>query len=224
MVGVVLATILGTLVGIGRLSTNWLAARASPAVYVETLRDIPVLLQLFFWYGLLQALPAPRQAFNPSPRRVPVQPRHPVADAEIVAGPSLGARGLRGRAGRHPRLVARAADRRQDATGVRPPVWPVGVLLMVGLPHRCLGGARRAVHLGRAGAAGLQLQPAASTISPEYARAADRPGRSTPRPTSPRSCAPASWRCRRASGRPPARSGCVAARCCAGSSCRRRCG
>ena len=66
MVGVVLATILGTLVGIGRLSPNWLLSRIT-AVYVETLRDIPLLLQLFFWYALLQTLPAPRQALHPDP-------------------------------------------------------------------------------------------------------------------------------------------------------------
>ena len=48
-IGIVLATILGTLIGIGRLSSNWLLAKLT-AFYVETLRDIPVLLQLFFWY------------------------------------------------------------------------------------------------------------------------------------------------------------------------------
>lgn len=48
VVGVVLATILGTLIGIGRLSTNWLLARLT-GFYVETIRDIPLLLQLLFW-------------------------------------------------------------------------------------------------------------------------------------------------------------------------------
>ena len=61
MIGIVLATILGTLIGIGRLSSNWLLAKIT-AFYVETLRDIPLLLQLLFWYVLLQGLPAPRQA------------------------------------------------------------------------------------------------------------------------------------------------------------------
>ena len=51
MIGIVLATILGTLIGIGRLSGNWLLARLT-AFYVETLRDIPLLLQLLFWYTL----------------------------------------------------------------------------------------------------------------------------------------------------------------------------
>ena len=49
-IGVVLATVLGTLIGIARLSSNWLLSRLS-AVYVEVLRDVPLLLQLLFWYG-----------------------------------------------------------------------------------------------------------------------------------------------------------------------------
>ena len=48
VVGVVLATILGTLIGIGRLSKNWLMAKLT-AFYVETICDLPLLLQLLFW-------------------------------------------------------------------------------------------------------------------------------------------------------------------------------
>src|SRR4051794_1169192 len=64
VIGVVLATVLGTLVGIARLSANWLLSRLA-AVYVEALRDIPLLLQLLFWYVLMQGLPAARQAWKP---------------------------------------------------------------------------------------------------------------------------------------------------------------
>src|SRR5437899_5784416 len=64
VIGIVLATVIGTLVGISRLSANWLLSRLA-AVYVETLRDIPLLLQLLFWYVLMQALPAARAAFRP---------------------------------------------------------------------------------------------------------------------------------------------------------------
>lgn len=64
VIGIVLATILGTLIGISRLSANWLLSRLA-AVYVETLRDIPLLLQLLFWYVLMQGLPAARAAFRP---------------------------------------------------------------------------------------------------------------------------------------------------------------
>src|SRR5689334_13521601 len=64
VIGIVLATIVGTLVGIARLSANWLLSRLA-AVYVEALRDIPLLLQLLFWYVLMQGLPAARQAWKP---------------------------------------------------------------------------------------------------------------------------------------------------------------
>mgnify|MGYP001025552367 FL=1 len=60
--GIVLATIVGFLVGVLRLSSNWLVARLA-AVYVETLRNIPLLLQIVFWYfGVLAALPSVRQS------------------------------------------------------------------------------------------------------------------------------------------------------------------
>lgn len=65
LVGILLATLIGTLVGIARLSRNWLIARLA-TVYVEGLRNIPLLLQLFLWYSLLTAiLPSPRQALHP---------------------------------------------------------------------------------------------------------------------------------------------------------------
>jgi len=65
-IGIVLATILGTIVGVARLSSNWLVARMA-SIYVEMLRNIPLLLQLFVWYGVLLALPPMRQALNPVP-------------------------------------------------------------------------------------------------------------------------------------------------------------
>ena len=57
-IGIVLATLIGTIVGISRLSTNWLV-RQLAALYVETIRNIPLLVQLFFWYFavILTALP-----------------------------------------------------------------------------------------------------------------------------------------------------------------------
>jgi len=56
-IGIVLATFLGFVIGIARLSRNWLLARMA-SVYVEVIRNIPLLLQLLFWYNaVLQALP-----------------------------------------------------------------------------------------------------------------------------------------------------------------------
>ncbi len=60
--GIVFATILGFLIGIARLSSNWLIAKIA-TVYVETIRNLPLLLQLMFWYfAVLKNLPAPRQS------------------------------------------------------------------------------------------------------------------------------------------------------------------
>ena len=66
-VGIMLATVLGFAVGLARLSTNWLLSRLA-LVWVEGFRNIPLLLQLFFWYfAVLRYLPAPRQSLEPLP-------------------------------------------------------------------------------------------------------------------------------------------------------------
>jgi general L-amino acid transport system permease protein len=62
VIGIFLATIRGFLIGIARLSSNWIVARLA-TVYVETLRNLPLLLQLLFWYGaVLKPLPGPKQS------------------------------------------------------------------------------------------------------------------------------------------------------------------
>ena len=60
--GIVFATVLGFIIGIARLSTNWLVARLA-AVYVELIRNLPLLLQLLFWYNaVLKVLPEMRDS------------------------------------------------------------------------------------------------------------------------------------------------------------------
>lgn len=62
--GVVAATILGFIIGVARLSNNWLVAKIS-LVYIEVIRNIPLLLQIFFWYfAVLSNLPSPRQSVD----------------------------------------------------------------------------------------------------------------------------------------------------------------
>ncbi|WP_318463468.1 amino acid ABC transporter permease [Photobacterium leiognathi] len=64
VLGIILATIIGFIMGIARLSSNWLISRLA-AVYIEVFRNIPLLLQIFFWYfAVLQALPSPRQSVS----------------------------------------------------------------------------------------------------------------------------------------------------------------
>ncbi len=65
VIGNIITLILGTIVGVARLSTNWLVSRLA-AIYIEVLQNIPVLLQLFFWYAMFyEILPSPRQALAP---------------------------------------------------------------------------------------------------------------------------------------------------------------
>jgi general L-amino acid transport system permease protein len=131
--GIVLATILGTVMGIARLSSNWLIRKLAQ-VYVETFRNIPLLLQLFFWWAMLRvSAPAPRQAWELLPgvlvtNRGFVYPV-PVADPVhhwIVLALALGIAGAIG--------VSRWAKRRQALTGAQFPSGWVGVGLVLGLP------------------------------------------------------------------------------------------
>src|SRR5215813_9854876 len=64
IVGCIFATILGFLIGIARLSPNWLIARLGGA-YVEAIRNLPLLFQILFWYlAVLGAMPAPRNSIG----------------------------------------------------------------------------------------------------------------------------------------------------------------
>ena len=64
VIGIILCTILGVTIGIGRLSQNYLIAKAAEW-YVEIFRNVPLLLQIFFWYyGALRLLPLPENAIS----------------------------------------------------------------------------------------------------------------------------------------------------------------
>ena len=64
VLGIIFASILGFLLGVGRLSRNWLISKIA-MVYIEIFRNVPLLLQIMFWYfGVLRNLPSPRQAIN----------------------------------------------------------------------------------------------------------------------------------------------------------------
>jgi general L-amino acid transport system permease protein len=66
-IGIVLATLLGGAIGLARLARNAML-RALAGAYVEFLRNVPLLVQLFFWYALItEALPGPREALSPLP-------------------------------------------------------------------------------------------------------------------------------------------------------------
>jgi general L-amino acid transport system permease protein len=131
--GIVFATILGTLIGIARLSSNWLVRKLA-LVYVEVFRNVPLLLQLLFWWALFRELaPGPRQAWNILPG-VFMSNRGLVFPVPL-ADPVHGWVGLSFVLGIVAAIVfARYARRRQEATGQQLPVGLVSLGLIVGLP------------------------------------------------------------------------------------------
>ncbi|MBB5215794.1 amino acid ABC transporter permease [Parapusillimonas granuli] len=121
VLGIVLATLLGTLLGIARLSRNWLVSRVANA-YIEVMRNVPLLLQLFFWYAIItEVMPGPRQALHPvagvfiSNRGLKLPSLQGDALDWILAG--LGVAIVLAM------LIAHWARKRQDATGQ---VFPLG--------------------------------------------------------------------------------------------------
>ncbi|UGY07231.1 amino acid ABC transporter permease [Bradyrhizobium quebecense] len=132
VIGIVLATAIGTLVGIARLSSNWLLARLA-AVYVEVLRDLPLLLQLLFWYVLMQGLPAARQAWKPVEgvflsNRGLILPSVPLQEANWWTILAL----VVGLVVLH--LVRRRLIAQQMLDGKARPAWPYALGLVVALP------------------------------------------------------------------------------------------
>jgi general L-amino acid transport system permease protein len=131
--GIVLATVLGTVIGIARLSSNWLIRKLAQ-VYVEAFRNIPLLLQLFFWWAMLRvSAPAPRQAWELLPGVLvsnrgfvfPVPTGDPVHYWMLLAL-ALGVTGAIG--------IGHWSKRRQALTGAQFASGWVGVALIVGLP------------------------------------------------------------------------------------------
>jgi general L-amino acid transport system permease protein len=132
-VGVVLTVILGTFLGIARLSKNWLVSKLA-AIYIEVMQDIPILLQLFFWYSFFyDILPSPREAIEPitgvfmSNRGLvfAVPEWHDAYQYMAIAG-IVGCIAVYG--------MRRWARERQKETGQIFPVFMVSIGIIIGLP------------------------------------------------------------------------------------------
>jgi general L-amino acid transport system permease protein len=133
VIGIIFASILGFMVGIARLSGNWIIAKIA-TVYVETLRNIPLLLQLLFWYkAVLGVLPNPRQSyqlpFNSSLSNRGLMVPKPIFEAGFEATlfsipVAIGAI----------ILLSTWAKRRRDETGQAFPVFWTSVAILVGFP------------------------------------------------------------------------------------------
>lgn len=141
-IGIVLTIILGTFIGIARLSKNWLVKKCA-AIYIELFQDIPILLQLFFWYAFFyEILPSPREAISPFKGLFlcnrglifGIPQSHPVygymAIAFLFAVIIIF-------------FLKRWATKRQNATGQIFPVFYTSLGMIIGFPFLCwlIGGA-----------------------------------------------------------------------------------
>jgi general L-amino acid transport system permease protein len=132
-IGIVITIVLGTVIGVARLSTNWLVSKLA-AIYIEVMQDIPVLLQLFFWYAIFyETLPPPREAICPGAGiylcnrgvafTIPAaHPAHKYMLLAFVLGCVI------------TYLMRRWAKKRQEKTGQIFPTIRVGIAIVIGLP------------------------------------------------------------------------------------------
>src|SRR3954464_2436789 len=131
--GIVLATGLGFMIGIARLSPNWLLARLAGG-YVELIRNLPLLFQILFWYlAVLGTLPGPRQSISIS-GGIFINNR-----GIILPAPAAGENASYVVAAFALAVMATIAlvmwtRRRQERTGRQFPVVPVGAALIIGVP------------------------------------------------------------------------------------------
>jgi general L-amino acid transport system permease protein len=166
VLGIVLSTILGTLLGIGRLSPNWLLSKICEW-YVEAFRNVPLLLWLFLFYKIIsEAFPGPRQAISvlgslflsnrglyfPVPLADPIH--HWMAVGLLVGIVAAF-------------VVKRWAKRRQEATGLPFPTIRTAIALVIGVPLVVwlLGGAPH--HMSWPELKGFNFQ-GGTVIQPEF--------------------------------------------------------
>jgi general L-amino acid transport system permease protein len=164
--GIVAATVVGFVIGIARLSGNWLVAKLA-AVYVETLRNIQLLLQIFFWYfAILRPLPGPRQSLDLLWGTALLNNRGLYLPAPMVES-GLGAvvALLAGIA--LSLLLYRWRRRRQAETGSRPRLLAPVLLLLVGAPAATALLTGFALHWDRPRLVGFNLQGGIAVI-PEF--------------------------------------------------------
>jgi general L-amino acid transport system permease protein len=167
LIGIVLATVLGTLIGLARLSRNWLLAKLATG-YVELLRNVPLLVQLFFLYTIItENLPGPRQALHPLPGvflsnrgiAFPIlkpDPANGWIGAALVLGLVLAL------------LLAYWGRRRQARTGQPFPELAAGAALTLGLPLVVFLAAGAPLALARPELRGFNFA-GGGALTPEFA-------------------------------------------------------
>ena len=165
LIGNFFAVILGTIIGIARLSRNWLVSRLS-LCYIEGLRNIPLLLQLFFWYTLItDILPVVRNALKPLPNVflsnrglvIPIPKADPAF--ELVWWAFLASLVIF-------LIFFKMAKKHQDKTGRSLPLFKISLCIFIGLPVLAwlVGGAPMALDIPKQGRFNFS---GGYTVSPE---------------------------------------------------------
>ena len=132
-IGIIFATMLGFTIGIARLSSNFIVSRLA-TIYVETIRNIPLLLQLFFWYfAVLKAMPAVRESialpFDSFINQRGIMVPKPIPDEQFGftwIGIALAIVAVV--------VLSRWAKKRLEATGQRFPVFLTSLAILIIVP------------------------------------------------------------------------------------------
>ncbi|QCB46023.1 ABC transporter permease subunit [Hydrogenophaga sp. PAMC20947] len=165
IIGIVLATLIGTMLGIGRFSTNFLVRKVC-YVYVEIFRNIPVYLQLLIWYIVFtETLPSMDEAWEVGPTFLSKGgfffpwPNWELGQSLALLGMLLGVVGSY--------VYARSARRHFDLTGHSRPVLPVafGIIVGLGVVGWLIGGAPMAWTLPEKG---VFMVEGGANFSPEF--------------------------------------------------------
>lgn len=131
--GIVFATVIGFIIGIMRLSSNWVIAKIATG-YVELIRNIPLLLQIFFWYAaVLKPLPGPKESVNFFD--LAFLSNRGLVTLKFIWGEGSGYIGIAFIVGVVAAFVVRHwAKRRQELTGEQFHSFWAGLGLIIGLP------------------------------------------------------------------------------------------
>ncbi len=165
LAGIVLCTVIGLIAALARLSSNWLVSRVA-LLYVETVRNVPLLLQMLFWYGFSTLFPIPQRAWQPlegvfvTNRGIYLPAPQPAAEhlwaiAGLLAGCAVSV------------LLLRRGRRHRERTGRPSPVGWIAAALLVGLPASILVAAGGGLEFDRPELKGFNFRGGAS-ITPEF--------------------------------------------------------